>query len=51
MKNRLVQAMIAYAVLCVAAWFLLSGTPRVVILILFGYFALRTVIAHFRPEE
>ncbi len=49
--NRLIQAMIAYAALCVAAWFMLTGTPRVAIMILFGYFALRTVIAYFKPQD
>ncbi len=51
MNNRLIQAMVAYAALCVAACFMLSGTPRIAILILFGYFAVRTVIAHFRPKD
>lgn len=48
---RLIQALIAYAALCVAAWFMLSGRPRLIILILFGYFAVRTVLAHFKPED
>jgi len=51
MKNRLTQALIAYAALSVAAYFMLSGTVLLVILILFGYFAVRTVIANFKPED
>jgi hypothetical protein len=46
MNKRLVTALMAYAVLGVFAFFLLKGTPLYIVLILFGYFALRTVIAY-----
>ncbi len=49
--NRLAQALIAYAALCVAAWFMLSGAARTAILILFGYFAVRTALVHFKPKD
>ncbi|HWE53270.1 MAG TPA: hypothetical protein VG273_25990 [Bryobacteraceae bacterium] len=46
MNKRLVGAFSAYAVLGVVAFFVLKGTALYVILILFGYFAVRTLIAH-----
>ena len=45
MKKRLATAMAAYAALGVTAAFVLHGTPLAVVLILFGYFAVRTLIA------
>jgi hypothetical protein len=45
MKKRLATAMAAYAALGVIAAFVLHGTPLAVVLILFGYFAFRTLIA------
>lgn len=43
--------MIAYGALSLAACFLLSGTPRLAVLILFAYFAVRTLISQFRPKD
>jgi hypothetical protein len=50
-KSRLTQAVVAYAALSVAAYFILSGTPLRVVLILFGYFMVRMLIEHFRPKD
>ena len=43
--------MVAYAALAVAAYFILTGTALLAVLILFGYFAVRTLIAHYKPPE
>jgi hypothetical protein len=51
MHNRLIQALVAYTALSVLAYFMLTGTARLAILILFGYFAVRTVLAHFKPKD
>ncbi len=45
MNKRLATALAAYAALSVAASLVLHGKPLGVVLILFGYFAVRTVIA------
>jgi hypothetical protein len=45
MKKRLVTALAAYTILGVIAWFVLEGNFRFVVLILFGLFAVRSVIA------
>jgi hypothetical protein len=45
MTKRLATALAAYAVLSVIAFFVLKGTALYVVLILFGYFAVRTLIA------
>ena len=51
MKNRLHQALLAYAALVVAAFFMLTGTPRLIILVVLGAFAARTILWHFKPED
>jgi hypothetical protein len=51
MKNRLMQALLAYALLVIAAFFLLSGLPLMIILGVFAIFATRTVLWHFKPED
>ena len=45
MDRRFLTAMLAYAVLAVLAGFTLSGTPRIVTLLVLGLFALKTWIA------
>ena len=45
MNKRLATALAAFAALGVVASFLLHGKPLLVVLILFAYFAFRTVIA------
>jgi hypothetical protein len=45
MNKRLATALGAYAALSVLAVLVLHGKPLWVVLILFGYFAIRTVIA------
>ena len=45
MNKRLATALAAYAALGVLAAFILQGKPLLVVLILFGYFAVRSVIA------
>jgi hypothetical protein len=45
MNKRLATALAAFAALGVVASFLLHGKPLLVVLILFAYFAVRTVIA------
>ncbi len=45
MNKRLAAALIAYAILAGIAWFVLQGNLRYAMLILFGYFALRSIIA------
>jgi predicted membrane protein len=44
--KRLATAMAAFAALSVIAAFILHGTALAAVLILFGYFAVRTLIAH-----
>jgi len=46
MKNRLLAAMAAYAVIAILATFTLDGGLRVVIWILMAFFALKSYIAH-----
>lgn len=46
MKNRLYQALAAYAALGGAAAYLLTGLARYAVLILFAGLALKTVIAY-----
>lgn len=49
--SRLYQALFAYVALSVAACFMLDGKARIAVLILFAYFAVRTIIAHFKPQD
>jgi len=49
--NRLRSALIAYAVLGIAAWFLLSGTPRLIVAVVLLAFAAKTLLWHFKPPE
>jgi hypothetical protein len=49
--NRLRSALIAYAALGIAAWFLLSGTPLLVVGVVLLAFAAKTLLWHFKPEE
>jgi hypothetical protein len=53
MKNsrRLIQALVSFGVLLTAAFFLLSGMPRIVVLIVLAGFLAKTVLWHFKPEE
>lgn len=45
MSKRLATALAAFAALGVVAFFVLRGKPLLVVLILFGYFAVRSLIA------
>lgn len=45
MSKRLATALAAFAALGVVASFVLHGKPLLVVLILFGYFAVRSLIA------
>lgn len=49
--NRLGQAMIAYAALGIAAWFLLSGTALLIVGAVLLAFAAKTLLWHFKPPE
>lgn len=51
MNNRLKQALGAYAVLGIAAWFLLSGTPLLVVAVVLLAFVAKTLLWHFKPED
>jgi hypothetical protein len=51
MNNRLAQALIAYAVLAIAACFLVSGTALLVVLVVLAAFAAKTLLWHFKPED
>lgn len=51
MDPRLTRALIAYAVLGIAACFLLSGKVLLTVGIILTAFALKTVLWHFRPKE
>jgi hypothetical protein len=51
MRDRLTQAMVAYAVLAIAAYFMLSGTVLLIILVVLAAFAAKTVLWHFKPED
>jgi hypothetical protein len=50
-NTRLKQALIAYAALAVAAFFLVSGTVLLVVLIVLGAFLAKTLLWHFKPED
>jgi hypothetical protein len=49
--NRLRNAMIAYAVLGAAAWYLLSGTPLLIVAVVLLAFAAKTLLWHFKPPD
>ncbi|HVW07741.1 MAG TPA: hypothetical protein VHC90_04125 [Bryobacteraceae bacterium] len=49
--SRLTQAMIAYAALGIAAWFLLTGTPLLIVAVVLLAFAAKTLLWHYKPEE
>jgi hypothetical protein len=51
LSNRLKQALAAYAVLAIAAYFLLTGTVLLVVLIVLLAFLLKTLLWHFKPED
>ena len=51
MSARLLQALIAYAVLAVAAVFLLTGNALLIVLVVLAAFAAKTLLWHFKPEE
>ena len=51
MNNRLNQALAAYAVLAVAAYFMLNGTTLIVVLIVLAAFLAKTVLWHFKPDD
>jgi hypothetical protein len=40
----------AFAALLCAAWFLLEGNARLIVMILLGWFLVRSLLAHFKPE-
>jgi hypothetical protein len=50
-NTRLKQALIAYAALAVAAYFMVSGTVLLVVLIVLGAFLAKTLLWHFKPED
>jgi hypothetical protein len=49
--NRLTQALIAFGALGIAAWFLLSGTPLLIVAVALVAFAAKTLLWHFKPED
>jgi hypothetical protein len=51
MNNRLIQALIAYAVLAIAAFFMVSGTALLVVLVVLAAFLAKTLLWHFKPED
>ena len=51
MSNRLIQAIVAYTVLAIAAVFLVSGTVLLVVLIVLAAFLAKTLLWHFKPED
>jgi hypothetical protein len=51
MNNRLKQALAAYAVLGIAAYFLLTGTTLLVVLVVLLAFLAKTLLWHFKPED
>ena len=51
MNDRLLHALVAYAVLAIAAYFLTSGTARMVVLVVLAAFAAKTLLWHFKPED
>lgn len=51
MRSRLTQALVAYTVLGIAAYFLLSGSVRLVVLVVLAAFAAKTLLWHFKPED
>jgi hypothetical protein len=51
MRSRLTQALVAYAVLAIAAYFLVSGSVLLVILVVLAAFAAKTLLWHFKPED
>lgn len=49
--SRLTRAMVAYAALGIAAWFLLTGTALLIVAVVLLAFAAKTLLWHFKPEE
>lgn len=49
--SRITQALIAYSVLGIACFFLLTGSPRLIVLIVLAAFAAKTLLWHFKPED
>jgi hypothetical protein len=49
--SRLTQALIAYGALALAAWFLLTGTPRLIVGVVLLAFAAKTLLWHFKPGD
>ena len=41
----------AYAALAVAAWFIVSGTALLAVLVVLAAFLAKTLLWHFKPEE
>lgn len=50
-RKRLIQALAAYAVLAVAAYFMVRGTALLVVLLVLAAFLAKTLLWHFKPEE
>ena len=50
-NTRIKQALIAYAALAIAAYFMLSGTVLLVVLIVLAAFLAKTLLWHFKPED
>jgi hypothetical protein len=44
-QQKFLPALIAFVILGIIAWFWLSGTPRIAVLVLLGGLAAKTVIA------
>jgi hypothetical protein len=51
MNSRLKQALAAYTVLAIAAYFLLTGTALLVVLVVLAAFLAKTLLWHFKPED
>jgi len=51
MNSRLIQAIVAYAVLAIAAFLMVSGTALLAVLVVLAAFLAKTLLWHFKPEE
>ena len=51
MNKRLIGALIAYALLTVAAFFMVSGKALLVVLIVVAFFLAKTLLYQFKPPD
>ena len=45
------RALAAYALLAIAAYFMVSGTALLVVLVVLAAFLAKTLLWHFKPED